>query len=565
MKKALPICGFMMFVMYVMATQAQDAPTPPNNQNDTTGSNSNTTIKGAKINRGVDTTRTNTYLIEYDFRTGLYNSNNLKIKVNKPVVFKIKNINRLAYKVEITAADSVIGYSDLEGLYELINSEEREQIAQQLQSAESTASPPLATPPPLTSDDTSGLKNGDLLKQINGANASYLKSISEALDSIKNNKEIRFDTLLNKDSVINANFAANLPFHFEVQRELTILYLQLSKLHRQLIEFGETYLYVRTVINSPILPLDSMLAIKAKLDAVHTMFDQHKNIMHDFNIKTRQFQNLYQALKSNPELGKLFNYGGVIKLGYIADHQHTEVVALKEQVDKIGFDKIKGEMMQIHHLLNDNVAGKSIFEYVSNPIQATKDVIVFDVKISKKEKDNSLFYNERQFTHREFTRHGVRLDLSVGVSGSFHSSNYAYDLQYDSLGNKKITKQDKSLFTPSFVGFFTTSYRSSNHWTGGLSIGLGISASEGTFTFDNFFLGGSLIVGKYERASLTSGVSFRNLPTLNKDYRVGQTVSDTYTPDNVTTKSYRPGFFIAISYNITKGVRDNIKQVRSFF
>src|SRR5690606_27678934 len=177
-------------------------------------------------NRGVDTTRTNTYVIEYDFRTGLYDSNNLKIKVNKPVVFKIKNINRLAYKVEVTAADSVIGYSDLEGLYELINSEEREQIAQQLQSAEST-SPQTAVPPPLTSDDTSGLKNGDLLKQINEANASYLKNISEALDSIKNNKEIRFDTLLNKDSVIKASLAANLPFHFEVQRELTILYLQL--------------------------------------------------------------------------------------------------------------------------------------------------------------------------------------------------------------------------------------------------------------------------------------------------------------------------------------------------
>src|SRR5690606_5271366 len=112
MKKAFAIYGFMMLAMCAMATQAQEAPTSTKNQNDTTGSNANTTIKSTKINRGVDTTRTNTYVIEYDFRTGLYDNKNLKIKVNNPGVFKIKNINRLAYKVEVTGADSVIGYSD---------------------------------------------------------------------------------------------------------------------------------------------------------------------------------------------------------------------------------------------------------------------------------------------------------------------------------------------------------------------------------------------------------------------------------------------------------------------
>lgn len=65
-------------------------------------------IKNSKYNRGVDTTKYNTFIIEYDFKTGVYNSNNLKPTVGEPVIFKIVNINRLAYEVEIKAKDSVI-------------------------------------------------------------------------------------------------------------------------------------------------------------------------------------------------------------------------------------------------------------------------------------------------------------------------------------------------------------------------------------------------------------------------------------------------------------------------
>ncbi|WP_297868798.1 hypothetical protein [uncultured Flavobacterium sp.] len=113
-------------------------------------------------------------------------------------------------------------------------------------------------------------------------------------------------------------------------------------------------------------------------------------------------------------------------------------------------------------------------------------------------------------------------------------------------------KNDKSIFTPSFVGFFTASMRSATYFSWGFSIGIGVSAFEGSLTFDNFFVRPSLTVGKYERVTLTSGISIKNLPLQ-------------YTIENVSDKNYVPGFFISLSYNLTKGVKDNIKHMKSFY
>ena len=65
------------------------------------------------INRKMGKRRTNTYVIEYDFKSGYFKKNNQKIIVNSPVIFKIVNINRLAYEVRVKAKDSVIGVSPL--------------------------------------------------------------------------------------------------------------------------------------------------------------------------------------------------------------------------------------------------------------------------------------------------------------------------------------------------------------------------------------------------------------------------------------------------------------------
>jgi|GEM_PF-6555519 len=67
-------------------------------------------IKGM-VNRNSNPDFSNSYVIDYDFKSGIYNRNNIKLKVNTPVIFRISNINRLAYNVKITAKDSAVAVS----------------------------------------------------------------------------------------------------------------------------------------------------------------------------------------------------------------------------------------------------------------------------------------------------------------------------------------------------------------------------------------------------------------------------------------------------------------------
>lgn len=55
---------------------------------------------------------TNTYVVVYDFAKKVYDTNFVHPRVHHPVVFKVKNINRLAYDVVITSKDSVLAVSD---------------------------------------------------------------------------------------------------------------------------------------------------------------------------------------------------------------------------------------------------------------------------------------------------------------------------------------------------------------------------------------------------------------------------------------------------------------------
>ncbi|MBF0695021.1 MAG: hypothetical protein IR153_08190 [Flavobacterium sp.] len=68
-------------------------------------------IKG-NTNRDADSTKTNTYVVEYDFQTGVYKSNNMPLRVNNPVVYKITNVNRLAYEVSVKSKDSILADSN---------------------------------------------------------------------------------------------------------------------------------------------------------------------------------------------------------------------------------------------------------------------------------------------------------------------------------------------------------------------------------------------------------------------------------------------------------------------
>lgn len=515
------------------------------------------------INRKMGKGRTNTYVIEYDFKSGYFKKNNQKIIVNSPVVFKIVNINRLAYEVRVKAKDSVIGVSNMEGLTELFKKEQIENLEKQINTSDINKS----NIQPFTAvvvDDFKGSENEnkELKKSINNfmielssksslsLNAIDEEEIKKALDSIEN---IKVGNKIDED----------ISNHLELQKKLTTLYLKILEKYYIMLNLSKEYLHISSLINEPLLSSNDQID-DSKLETIVLEFENNKIIKEDISLLVNQFQSEYNAIKTNIQLGKSTNYGGVMKLNYISDNQNVVINHINEKINKINFDDLRNELIQLKNLLktkNRNL----IFEYVSHPIQPFQDVVIFDVEIKKKKTDNNLIDNCRKFSHKEFVRHGLRLDVSLGVAGSLHSDKYSYVVKMNQNNENVIMKNDKSIFTPSFVGFFTASRRSATHFSCGFSIGIGVSANEGSLTFDNFFVGPSLTVGKYERVTLTSGLSIKNLPVLNNGYQEGDIVPQQYTIENVSDKNYVPGFFISLSYNLTKGVKDNIKHMKSFY
>lgn len=545
---------FIVFVVFCLDGFAQP-------KSDKTSANSKKE-KDTSIDRKI-----RTYVVEYDFKTGLFPyGRKIKPRVDVPLVFRIKNINRLAYTIDIQSKDSVIGFSDLSGLELLLEEKEAKKIEENLKKSGSISIVPANTPPVNTEDFFKRNKDEltKLVNDINQTNVNLLDKLNTKLNELSKPENKETDIIQLRNVEIPESLNTIFPYHFNAQNELAALYFEIVEKRQALISLGNDYLGIKTFINNPLLDSAGISLKEEELTTVYNSFNENKNSLSDFSLLVSKFQNKYKALKANPEITQKADYGGSIKLFSIADNLNNEVTAIKKQIEGIKFDIIKQNIDQIYQLLFINEDKESLFEYVSDPIQPFQDVAIFEVKIEKNDKNASPFYNKRDFSYKEFTRHGIRFDLNIGVAGSLYDKDNFYDIKVDAENVNRITNADRSGFSPSFVGFFTVSYRSATHISFGLSTGLGISADDGTITLDNFFIGPSLIVGRHERVNLTAGVSIKNLPQLNSGYEIGEEVPIAYTIETVTTKSYQAGLFVAITYNLTNGVKNNVKQIKNF-
>lgn len=510
-----------------------------------------------------------TYVVEYDFKTGKFpNGKIIKPRVDVPLVFKINNINRLAYSVKITAKDSVVGYSDLSELKLLLNKNAAEEIAKIISNTEKSISIQNNVLPFTSSDflvdniNTKSNKFIEMVNDINQLNVNLLVELNSKINEILAGNE-NLTTGFNTENLKPTKSLEIFNYHFSTQIDLAEIYIHILEKHQTLITLWNDYLKARTIINNPLLQQVELTKNIETINAAFNRFNENKNILNEINLLVNRFQNQYLVFKSNPEITKNTNYGGSLKLFSIVENLNLDVKSIQQKTDAAKFETIRNNIEQIHKLLVLNEDKASLFEFVSDPIQPYQDVAIFKVKVDKKDKDESLFYNERNFSYKIFTRYGVRFDISIGVAGSIYNKENQFDIKIDSLDKRRITKLNKSGFSPTFVGFFTATRRSATHWAYGLSTGLGFNAENGTIALDNFFIGPSLVMGRYERINLTSGVSLKNLRKLDSAYKEGQVVANGTTIETITTKSYEPGFFIALTYNLTKNVKNNLKQLKN--
>lgn len=545
-------------------------------------------ITGNK-NRKVDSTKTNTYMVEYNFASGLYDRNNLKPKVGTPITYKIKNINRLAYEVIVKTRDSILSQSYIdEDIIKFIQTFKKEDESKKEEpvSINNKSNNDIGEDITLKEDvpedgkETINIiqESAKLSSEIGELNAKIKFSEEYVIDSEES--KTKTDLLKKELSEKNEKLKIEIDRLNEIIEEnseyediIQDYFRENNLLHQTFAELRANY--EKILISKQIAGEVATIANNPKLNYSQyqeNYSERFKNISlnlpvlidynNNFNHKYSEFLLHYKNLKSY--LSKLDNiltpqgkYKVLVKLENIKDLAEK----MDSQTQNLDIEDLVKRTLRIQELLEN----EKNYEFISIPVQPLFDVVIFDVDIKKRNENAYPVTDQRKFNHKEFTRYGLRFDISVGVGGSLHSSKYSLSTEVDKEGNNIITENENDLFTPSFIGFFTTSYRSATHFTYGLSAGIGISAEDGSFTFDNFFVGPSFIVGRYERVMLTGGVSFRHLPSLNNSYELNDEIPNGFTIENVANFSYRPGIFIALSYNLTKGVKENIKRFNDSF
>ncbi|MBV5312140.1 MAG: hypothetical protein JZU47_02520 [Prolixibacteraceae bacterium] len=227
----------------------------------------------------------------------------------------------------------------------------------------------------------------------------------------------------------------------------------------------------------------------------------------------------------------------------------TEVEDIKKKVDKFDYTKLFEEINQlITELKNENN-----YFICSDPVQARKDVINYNVKISPRKGVESLTALEnRNFNIEVPIKGGVKIDFSTGlfVTTNLHDRKYSKTTSTSDSTQFIITEnKNNSLAKLSLGALMHISPRWTGNFKPGFTFGLGLNSTD--LTNAQIFIGGSAIFGTNERFIISTGVSLANVDYLNGKYLLDTPIKNSEIETSLTEKSTRAGWFISFTYNLT--------------
>lgn len=603
------------------------------------------------INNGVDTLNTNTYIVEYNFQKGKYAINNLKVKVGTPVSFKISNINRLAYSINVTAADSVLAETHLsnfpftsaelslllsknktslpgvtatptdQGQGNNVSSDDIAASITKPKSTEKKIDAEVQAKVEIISNDIKSIfKSTELANEIASVQ-EQIKTLQDNLNNLKDSLNKYSSDSLNIVNSLSATTDAELVKKLTTQKgliDLTLVPLRrnfsvskvlidkltsdkdslqskLSAIKQSeyeglkkfkidndkfIVAFEklkssyynskkaiQLYREVKVVSDNPLLSQELyQTKYKKDFDTIKVHLPYYKKAAGEFRELYSEVEDLYKNLQYNPLLNEVLNYGGQVKL-------YAYSKGAKEMADKMNATLKQIDVLSLLDRLDQTILFLEMpdaFNVIFAPIQPLNDAVVFDVRINKRDGNASDLHNNLNFKHKEYTYGGTRIDFSLGLAGSYFNNTPVYELSTTSVANSEasivtIAQKSNNLSVPSLVGLATMSYRSTRYIAYGASAGLGIDVMNGKIQLSNFYAGPSMIFGKYERLTLTGGATVRNVGQLISGYEVGTVVKGTVDKiSNFISDKYKVGMFLSLSFNLTKGVKDNIKQLKTF-
>jgi chaperonin cofactor prefoldin len=554
----------------------------------------------------IDSTQT----IIYDFKTKKYKKSNVLPKVGEPLVFKIININRLAYEIEIKSEDVAISDEYFNPKEEQViadsqkNTIPKDEIAKQsiqipvfdATSMKDSGNPlnnNIAQLNKLMSDLTLAQDelfakaaqfsmNENEVKSLNSKKSEYesqllLKPGDELItvkrDGVigeistieKSNEDLKI-TIKNLERKVTEvktelSTLSQIFFNFKLKYDaLMKSYSSIVSNGNDIIKIENNYREFRSIVLNPLLDQKQYEKSKSDPNFILKTLEESKQKVLSFEGQINDFYNQYNIAINDWEFFDNLNPDA-------RENVRSRYQLIKGEVDKIA-KSINTETMKVMLLkvtaIDMIMLQDKAYETVSSPIQPLEDYVTFNVKIKYRDSNkNSEYDDNREFVYMEYTQGGVRFDFSTGVVFNFGNDD-KYEIAdsnivVDGVTQKEILRTDNNHFTPSIAGMFHTSFRRSGIWAVGLTLGASINVE--TFELNSLFPGISLLIGKKQKFIFTAGPSFRKVDTLKDQYEVGENYApgDFTEETQLTSSQFRIGAFFGITYNLTQKQRAKFK------
>jgi hypothetical protein len=480
-----------------------------------------------------------------------------EVEHGQTTVFKIENINRFLYDVKIDAKQTEF-HSEPPSVFNQIFKLEKKESSSVSKEADRVISSEVGEDkvPKIKSKSLEEVTlhfNYDLLELFNTEltdqkalpdtvqNQARINELERLIEKLNKEIESQKETIKKLNDIIEDEY-------FRIIQDLYTKSINVGKSF-ELVE--ESKVLKNRLVG---ITLTDGLTHKEAVDKTNELFrifpfsNYPEKLNVSFERDYKQFKAAYQLYLVNEKVKKKFN-NDESKIKNSINNLFLEVESIKTTYDKTIYNEI---FQNINFLFNE-LRNPNNFFVVSDPVQAEKDIINFDVKISpRKDLSSTANLENRQFSTTVPITGGVKIDFSTGLflTTGLHDRRYSISQSStDTLVSTISEYKNNNIAQLSLGALMHISKRTTDYFKPGFTFGLGLNSTD--LANASVFIGASGMFGSQERFIASLGLSLAKVDYLKGEYEIDKEYKTVNINTELTEKTMRAGFFISFTYNLT--------------
>lgn len=227
-----------------------------------------------------------------------------------------------------------------------------------------------------------------------------------------------------------------------------------------------------------------------------------------------------------------------------------KISAFSDQIKTNSYHSFFMQLAKVYDAINES---NFTLKYQTLILSDNADLINFNLNAQPNSNlPGSVETKPLNFKYDVKIKGGVKIDVSTGIFWNIGLYDKSYRFESQSDTSTLVIKEDnESLFIPSFGVLFNLYKRSTKDVKFGGNIGFSTNADR-----LNYYLGGSVLIGKSERMNINFGIAGAQVDRVSDLYHTDDPIQVTIAdlPNEVPLRNPSPfkvGAFFGITFNLT--------------